>query len=67
MYYLVQSTKTDWNYFRKAHTSDFVETTYIYVFWRAGYEYNYENSRKFNFHGENHEKLIKFMVFCFFF
>ena len=30
-------------YFRKAHTSDFIETTYTYDFLRAGYEYNYGN------------------------
>ena len=32
--------------------SDFLRAPYIYLFWRADYEYDSENWRKFDFHGE---------------
>ena len=38
--------------FRKECKSNCLQTPYTYVFWRANYEYDSENWRKFDFHGE---------------
>ena len=46
--------------FRIDESVNFHQTPYIDVFWRADYEYNSENCRLVNFHGET----IKIMVVC---
>ena len=38
-------------HFRKALTSDKFETHYTHVFWGANYEFDDENTRKFDFQG----------------
>ena len=52
----------DWTNFLTGFASDFVETLYTHEFWEAYYEYDSENTRKFDFHGQNHKNPIKVMV-----
>ena len=42
----------------------FHQTPNIYVFWRADCEYNSENCRLVDFHGETIKKTIKIMIVC---
>ena len=43
--------------------SVFYQTAHIYVFWGADYEYGYENTRKFDFWGQNQNKKKVFHKF----
>ena len=47
---------TLWVQFRIAEFSDFLKTSYTYVFRRADYEYDSENERQDDFHGEAMKK-----------
>ena len=42
--------------FRIAEFSDFLQTSYTYVFRRTNYEYDSENERQDDFHGETMKK-----------
>ena len=42
--------------FRIGEPSDFHQTPHIYVFWHTDYEYNSENYRLVDFHGETIKK-----------
>ena len=45
-----------WVQFRISEFSDFLQTSYTYVFRRADYEYDSENERQGDFHGKTMKK-----------
>ena len=49
-------TLQSWVQFRIAEFSDFFQTSYTYVFRRTDYEYDSENERQDDFHGETMKK-----------